>query len=289
MTVIDVAHWLMTLQSDFSDALRSPLDRSTGHLKADSNLYAEDLITRLATTDALGAIRGLTVYNRQYWLRLFSVMQGEYPLVARLMGFWRFNALVEVYLLKHPPIAPEIHLVGQNFPEFVAELSTTDDDSWREIMTGLELDVLATAAQLDRAWSELFLAPEESFWQPSEAEAAQLMSLQLIPAKRWTLFRQHWPLVQLRHRLAEHEGEGAVATPLRLVEEEWWLLRQVETGVEQVRLDRLQAQLYTVVTRYPLGEALARFESSGMEAAQATAQVAQWLQASVEWGLWAGF
>jgi Putative DNA-binding domain len=286
VTVLDVANWLAAMQADFSRALRAPLDRSTGHLQTNDTCYAENLIAGLSTTDTSDAIRSLAVYNRQYWLRLFAVMQGEYPLVARLMGYWRFNGLVEQYLLRHPPIAPELHLVGQNFPEFVATLYSNDDDNLREIAARSDRDILTTAAQLDRTWSQLFLAPEEPVWQPSAAEATQLMNLRLKPAKRWTLIRQNWPLLQMRHRLADYQDEGSIAAPLPLDEEQWWLLRQVDAGIEQVHLDNLQAELYALVIRYPLGEALARFESSGAGAAQATAQVAAWLQASMEWGLW---
>ncbi|RYE86013.1 MAG: DUF2063 domain-containing protein, partial [Myxococcales bacterium] len=107
--------WLGEFQARFGTVLRTPLDRATGTLRAAVTAYDADLCRE--TQDAWwGPASGcLAVYNRQYWFRLFTVLQQALPLTTALVGPWAFNELAADFLLAHPPASWDIDLVPDGF------------------------------------------------------------------------------------------------------------------------------------------------------------------------------
>ena len=52
----------------------------------------------------LTAQQRIGLYNQQYWFRLFTIMQEQYPTVTRLFGFGSYNReIAEPFLLRFPP------------------------------------------------------------------------------------------------------------------------------------------------------------------------------------------
>lgn len=93
----DVPEWLAELQARFGSVLRTPLDRSTGTLSATPETYDPILVAQVSDP------RGLAIYNRQVWFRLFEVLQSAFPLTARLLGLWQFNFYASRFLEGNPP------------------------------------------------------------------------------------------------------------------------------------------------------------------------------------------
>jgi Putative DNA-binding domain len=83
--------WLLELQASFGDMLRTPLDRSTGSLRANDAAYPAPLMRAARPARDQSGGERLAAYNRQYWFRLFTVLQRAFPLTSRLIGFWHFN------------------------------------------------------------------------------------------------------------------------------------------------------------------------------------------------------
>ena len=88
MTARSAPDWLVELQGRFGAVIRTPLDRSSGALRATVSANAPAALDDSLDGPRRPAAERLAVYNRQYWFRLFGVMQTAFPLTARLLGHW---------------------------------------------------------------------------------------------------------------------------------------------------------------------------------------------------------
>jgi hypothetical protein len=214
--------WLSDFQKQFSAALREPLAIETGTLRPVASPWA--------------------VYNQQYWFRLLTVMQDEYPLLARLLGLWSFNQLVQRYLLQHPPQHDDVRAITVAFPKYLQDLP-------------MDLHLIE-AAQLDRIRQVVFMAPYESAWKLSPEEAQGFSRLQLHAAQNWSIFSEHWPLVSLSLHLDSRHGGGPLPLPAAHDQPRHWLIQRSTDGIDFLALEPLQAKLYEQVSLHPIGEAL---------------------------------
>jgi len=178
--------WLLELQATFGDVLRTPLSSATGTFCADTAAYPAALLARVTSRAEISQAERLAVYHRQYWFRLFTLLQGAFPLTANLIGLWRFNQLAGRFLSARPPRSWDIDQVGVGFTDFLSdELPDTD----------LELDpargslprlALVEAARIDAAYHDVFGAPAVTPYVPAFDDAAQLLqgTLRLSPRSR---------------------------------------------------------------------------------------------------------
>jgi hypothetical protein len=189
--------WLADLQRAFSSALRAPLDRSTLTLRAREESYGAEILGEvLPRGDTTPAAR-LAVYNRQYWFRLFTVLQGEFPLTARVAGFWSFNALAERHLLERPPSSFDI---GQAADGFEAMIRRLDDGDLPPALRDRHL-ALHDAANIDEAFRAVASSPDEPAFRPGPDDTAALLEHGLAASSRWRLVEERFALLELRQRL----------------------------------------------------------------------------------------
>ncbi len=277
---------LTALQQDFTTVLRTPLDTR-------AKTFLPDL-TRCpaALTDAvLDGTRGtglerLGVYQRQYWLRLFTVMQGELPLSARLIGLYRFNQLVQRYLGDRPP---HEHDLGRVADRFAAWLDA-NHSALHSLDIRLPREPLAQAVSVDEAWRQVWLAERTPRFTPNADDAARLPQLRLIASPSCRLVDTDWPFVEARRTLMTDLSAEHIALPARLGRARHWLIARTDVGIGQLRLVPRQAQLYRLCATLPLEQAVARLaeQCSRQERKDLTTQVQQWLAQSMELGLWMG-
>ena len=278
--------WLSHFQKEFTQVLRAPLDLSSGTMRVDIKKYPHKLCQQIATDIPSAMNGGLSVYNRQYWFRLFGAMQSEFPLVSRLLGYWRFNGLAMRFLGEHPPKEVELHKIGRGFCTWLAQ-------EWlaRELpaKSSIPKMALTQAAHLDEEWSRIFLTPEQPRWRPNPDDAAQLLQLRLTPTAALTIVEQQWPLLALRSQLSTFPGEGAIPLPSRLAQLEHWALLRTDEGIGELLLAPRQARLYHLMSIHTLGEALATLEQecTAVPPEQLQREIASWTQQSVELGFWA--
>jgi hypothetical protein len=278
--------WLSELQARFGASLRPPLDRSTGTLRASPSAYDKDLCRDLLPGTSLSAAQRLAIYNRQYWCRFFGVLQNEYPLTARLVGFWFFNELAERFLLTRPPRSVDIHEAADGFEPFLrAELRGSRAQALSLRLPGA---ALLEAAAMDEAWRRAHAAPAEPRFHPSSEEAARLADVRLRLQTGCTFLEESWPLLRLRHEIAADPGESTVALPPRLPSPQSWAIFRAPGGAAQLALAPRQAQLFRLLSVHTLAEALARLESSAppKERSRLPASVRGWLAQSMELGFW---
>lgn len=280
--------WLARFQASFGAAIRAPLDRSTGTLRATPEAYPRDLDVRDAA-NATAAAR-LGVYQRQYWFRLFTALQESYPLTTRLLGHWRFNELAGRFLLARPPLHWDLDVAPDGFDRWLAEALPDE---------GLEVDAdgrrapreaLVEGATLDAAHRELFRAPSRMPFRPTADDAARLSTARLVPSPAVRVLRETWPWVTARARAIAEPSERALVLPAPLAAPRWWALLRRDDGAAALPLEPREGELLLLLRAHPLDHALATLSDACAPAERDAlpARVQGWLARSVQLGFWIG-
>jgi hypothetical protein len=267
--------WLADLQRQLGELLRTPLDASSGTLRAQTERYETPLVA--AVRDP--ARERLAVYNRQYWFRLLTVMRHSWPLTARLLGMFHFNLHAQQFLLQHPPAHHDLHAITLGFDRYLAAQLTPLPDA-----------LLREALNVDAAFTSVFHAPPQPRFAPRAHGPAELVQRKLIRSAAYAHVAEHWPLVALRFALQGDSAESAVAIPAPLPAAQHWAFVRNAQGVVQLRLAPLQARLLTLLEQHPVGEALARLEAEADPAARAALpeQTQAWIAQGVANAFWIG-
>jgi len=280
----DAPRWLADFQARFGDAIRTPLDRSRGTLTAKASSYDARIVG-----DARGGRTGdggdrLAVYNRQYWFRLFDVLQSAFPLTARLVGYWSFNDYASRFLLACPPRrAGDIEESTERFDAFFADAVSEDAACDRRV-------ALVEGARIDAAWRAVLRAPEARAFRPSAADATRLLDARLAPSPAVAWIEEHYPLLELRRRVLAEPGEAKVEVPPELVRPRFSALFRKEEGIAHVFLEEREAELFALLRSLPVRDALAELERACPpdERLRLPAKAHGWLARSVELGFWKG-
>jgi len=274
--------WLADLQARFGTMLRTPLDRASGTLRAPTDGYDAALCDDLLPGPHGDARARLAVYHRQYWFRLFTVLQGEYPLTARLLGMWTFNELAARYLAAHPPSHVDVQRVAHALVPYLTE-TLAGASTYAAVPSA----ALVEAATLDAAFARVFLAPEVT---PLDAAALATRGgdARLSLAPTVALYVEHWPLVALRRRALDEPGEQALSLGPRLAAPQHWAIFRTERGHGVAPLEPLAHRLFTLLAERPLADALGVLESDCTEAARSRlpGRVQAWLAQSMRLGFW---
>ncbi len=272
--------WLDELQSRFGEVLRTPLDRASGTLTATPTAYpaaARDDVTAGPHTPAEAR---LAVYNRQYWFRLFTVLQTVFPLLVDLLGAWDFNAYASDFLLAHPPRGWDLEHVPDGFEVFFAARVADHPNA----------AVLTAAAQLDAGWRALLRHPPARPFQPTPDEAAGLLDGRLRPSPSVMLVEDAWGLLLRKVSLAGPRAQLASPLPARPASASWFCIVRERGGVRHVPLEPGEGALLALLRGRSLREALARLEAAcDASARDALPEAAQrWLAKGAERGVWCG-
>lgn len=278
--------WLSDFQRAFGAVIQTPLDRSTGTLRAQTEPY--DLSLGVTDGPHATARDRLAVYHRQYWFRLFGVLHLSYPLTARLLGFWHFNEFAAAFLVSHPPASWDISRAGDGFAPF---LQATLEG--RQVRVGspvryVDGEIVCAAVELDEAFRAAFSAPVEPSFRPGPDDLARLPSSRLRPSQCALLIEEHWPLARLRQDALTRGDEAEILPPLPHDAPVFWAVFRARGAVSQARLRPLEARLWQLLREEPVARALGMLEAScdpqEREALPAITQT--FLARSVELSFW---
>lgn len=280
MTTKPAPAWLSELQARFGSVIRTPLDRSTGTLRATVTDYDPAAVLDAIDGPHAVAAERLAVYNRQYWFRLFTVLQRAFPVTVRLLGAWAFNEHASRFILARPPRHWDLDHAPDGFADALIEALEARPDR----------DGLVDAVTLDDAWRRLFRAPETRPFHPSADDAARLLDSRLVMSPAVAVVVERYPLLEARASLIAMRSVTPVALPERLAEPRWWALAREPNGVRHLPLEPGEGALLTLLGRYAVREALARLEAACAESerAELPAATQRWLARSVERGIWEG-
>jgi hypothetical protein len=150
------------LQAWFGRAISRPLPKAYR-----DNPLAESAPELEAEGDALihggGGVSGfgrVGIYNQQYWFRLVTILQEEYPCAIHVLGLAAYNDWAVRFLDSHPPDSPFLSRLDAQWPAYMA----------REY-DGADREAVLQALAFDRAFSRAFDAPDG---HPLPGEGASL-------------------------------------------------------------------------------------------------------------------
>lgn len=280
--------WLEDFQARVGAVIRTPLDRSTGTLRATPAEY-DPLVGARDAHNATARDR-LAVYNRQYWFRLFGVLQSAFPLTARLLGHWTFNDYAARFLLAHPPRSWDVDHAPDGFETWLADALEHPGATVDRTSVVVAREALIEAANLDAAWREVFRAPETMPYRPSAEDAARLADARLLPSPVMLLVEEHWPLFELRRSILDDPSETPLPLPSRLERARWSALVRHPGGIARVPLESREAELLVLLRSHSVREALGRLEDAcgTQERAELPARARGWLARSVQLDFWGG-
>ena len=285
---LEAPAWLTELQGAFGDIIRVPLERTTGTLRAATETY--DLSLGVTDGPRAQARDRLAVYHRQYWFRLFGVLQASFPLTARLLGFWHFNEFAAGFLVDHPPQGWDIGAAGDGFAPFLERVIAGRALRVGAPLRTVEGDLVVEAVRLDEVFRVVFAAPPQASFRPGPADAARLPSSRLAPSSSSLSIQEHWPLTKLRQETLARGDEAEVRPPARHGEPAFWAVFRTPGGIGQARLAPLEARLWELLRTETVERALALLEESCPEADRAglPTLTQRFLARSVELSFWTG-
>lgn len=95
---------LQSLQQRMAAAVMTPLTRDEQMRRRDAKNRSveKDADSFIKPNDRLSSFERLEIYNRQYWFRLFSSFEEDFPGLKSIVGTRRFERLMRAYLEAHP-------------------------------------------------------------------------------------------------------------------------------------------------------------------------------------------
>ena len=243
---------LREFQSQFDAVVRTPIDFSPGRFRFQQALYPETLCRRAVGREGMTGRERLSTYNSQYWYRLFTVMQENYPVLCGKLGAFPFNREAGAYLEKHPSRHPSLTGLGKRFPGFLkAEKRLTP--------------ALRELARVEELWHQIYTRAEYASLLQSldpnalQQQLAQGKPLKLQPSSE--VFTTHYdgPVeVYVHHQQQDGEkeetGSGVWKQPAwqKNQKRHWVLLRY--RG--RMRLESLKPWEYHLLKQFKTGKSL---------------------------------
>lgn len=276
---------LARFQRQFSAAACLPLDRASGTLRATTAAYDRALVGRIQG-NGIAAAERLATYNRQYWFRLFGVLQSDYRLTTALLGAWTFNGFAQQYLGDHPPTGHELTTIGDGFAErFVARLPA---DGVNLASGRIPADALRDAIGIDAAFRAAMTAPCEPPLELTAADLPRLVRAKLRWSRAAAVVEEKWPLMALRRGLPNPLGDHRAPLPEpHPGAAQGWVICRASRGLHVAPIAPLHARLLQRLRTHTLADALASVENDapGVDVAP---RVREWFADGVRLGLWTG-
>ncbi|HEY1809918.1 MAG TPA: DNA-binding domain-containing protein [Acidobacteriaceae bacterium] len=133
------ASQLLDIQRRMAAAVMHPLTRGETMPRrrrdGTSNLSEADAIIR--PNDRLTSFDRLEIYNRQYWFRLYTCFEEDFPGLQAILGRARFDALMRAYLTDCPSESFTLRNLGSRLESWLGK-----NPAWIEPHTALALDMV---------------------------------------------------------------------------------------------------------------------------------------------------
>jgi hypothetical protein len=134
--------------------------------------------------DRLTSFERLEIYNRQYWFRLFSSFEEDFPGLQAVVGRKRFQALMRAYLEAHPSTSFSLRNLGARLVNWLEE-----NPAW----TAPHSEVAIEMARLEWADIEAF---DNARWPALSVETRSQINAdsQLTLQPHLRLLEAHYPI-----------------------------------------------------------------------------------------------
>ncbi|MEO6096953.1 MAG: DNA-binding domain-containing protein [Fibrobacteria bacterium] len=259
---------LAMMQEQFGKSIRTPFSFSTGRFQCKKHAYSDWAAESINPREAQTGRDRLAVYNEQYWYRLLTVLQNDFPLLAGTMGLWEFNQLATAFLDQQPSRSPYLQNLPNGFVEFLSA------------SPNFNIPRLVQIATLETAFHNAFHAPTAPPLDPAKLSARQLEMLAGAPLvfQPWlSLLEEEWNLMECRTGLVEK----GIETPIFIARKGFWAIFRSGNEVEWKELDPLQFNLLNRLrSGQPLGSACEAMAENldTQEVASLMAQMPSWFE-----------
>lgn len=186
---------LFSIQKWFASIITRPFDSSSqmNPISPSGRLMSEEAQEVISPSTKLSSDQRIQIYNQQYWWRLLSILQQNFPALIRLFGYADFNHSIGMpFLTKYPSRHWSLSHLG-------SRLSTWID----EYYTGEDKNLISAVAQVDWAYQAVFFAPHPFYLPPS----LDLLSKKLALQSHIKLFNLPFDIFSLRAALLKEEVE----------------------------------------------------------------------------------
>ncbi|HEX5235877.1 MAG TPA: DNA-binding domain-containing protein [Silvibacterium sp.] len=191
---------LLELQRRVAAAILHPLTRSETMPRrrrdgASNQREAEALIR---PNDRLSSFERLEIYNRQYWFRLYSAFEEDFPGLKAVIGNAKFETLMRDYLTECPSTSFTLRNLGSRLEEWLLA-----HPEHLEPRRQLAMDM----ARLEWAHIEAFDSGEEELLDPDDLmDIDDDSRIRLQPHLR--VLELHYPVDDLLIQLRSEDGSG---------------------------------------------------------------------------------
>jgi hypothetical protein len=267
---------LQLLQKNFGQAIRTPVSFATGVFSFTTEAYDAILADSILPRGSQSGRERLAIYNEQYWYRLFTVLQEDYPFLAHTLGFWAFNQHASAYLSDHPSQGPFLEKLSLQFASFLLAPERNLSAMEHQIVT-LE------AAMLRAFYAPLFGHSTTGQSLSDQAQSGESTIMTFQPA--FFLFAENWNLIESRQTFQSRPGPKVNPIP----KNSYWVIFQNEARADWKEVDGIGFELLTLLkSGLTLGQACERVaESLDAEALASLAQnIPRWFS---EWTIWKWF
>jgi hypothetical protein len=239
--------------------------------------YPKELLESISEQGQISAEDRLGIYNRGYWFRLFTVLQGEFPTLIKLINYNDFNRLAQEYLQVFPSHNQILNYLADYFMEFM-----NLDHSWNN-------KNLKKAAELDYCYIKAFDAPQRPPLDPTSLSPEELESLTekvFYLQEHAYLFQEERSFTALRAIKLEDDE-----LPLELPKKQpgqWLIFRNLLSVLECILLNDTQCKiLQAIQSGLPFSQALEKAfsELSEEETEKLGPDIGIWFNQWVSWGI----
>lgn len=264
---------LLDIQRRVAAAIMHPLTKNETmpRRRQDGVLNGDEAGAIIKPNDRLTAFERLEIYNRQYWFRLYSSFEEDFPGLRAILGSVKFDKLTRRYLTDCPSQSFSLRNLGSRLVEWLPAHPEYIDPR-RE----LALDM----TRLEWAHIEAFDSAEEPLLDPDDLAAiGEDSQLRLQPYLR--VLELRYPvddlLIDLRSESGSSDSSSNNASAARktqhvrrvsnLAPEQIFLaVHRHENSVYYKRLQREDYRLLQLLlSGRPLGESIdAAFEGSAI-------------------------
>ncbi len=230
---------LMQLQRRMANAVMQPLTANeTMRLqREDCTPMQDEAAAFIKPNDRLTSFERLEIYNRQYWFRLYSAFEEDFPGLQAVLGNIAFEQLMHTYLEACPSASYTLRNLGARLAGWLEE-----NPSWIEPRRQLALDM----TRLEWAHIEAYDAAELPILTPEYMAAINVGThLHLQPYVH--LLEVSYPvddlLIQVRHEAGSSNtssNNAAMERKLKSVP----LIEQIEPAHLYLAIHRQQFMVY---------------------------------------------
>lgn len=273
---------LSLFQKNFVSIMATPFlfqDEAKQSFQYNKAEFDQSIVDLMVDRKDLKGIDRLCTYNQQYWFRLLSTMQGQYPLMVNQLGYFQFNRMISAYLSQYPSAYPSLDHLDDRLPQFMRENHEWNTELFHDLVN------------MDFIFSKNLTVAQREQFQSNRLSHQELTELADKPfpfQQGFSLFHSKWDVLDLRRRILQQK---AVEDYLEAVPSEQYLaIYRSGTQFKWEVLSSTAHQLITLLLQsQPLSEALESLSLTldEMEIEELAQEIQNWFSRWVQLGWFA--